>query len=153
MVYDAGKPHGYMYPLKKFWNFTLRLEYRYEPYEGMESDDDLFSNTGYLLFITKHDVWPRTMEIQGKTDYELTINAMDGKATYTFDDAARVRARRPAGQWNSVEIVSKDGQIWNSLNGTLISHVASHNWTEAGYIGFQSESGGVHWRNIRIKAE
>jgi len=66
MILNTGSPHGYMYPLKKFWNFTLRLQYRFEPYPGMESDDDLFTNTGYLLFITKHDVWPRTLEVQGK---------------------------------------------------------------------------------------
>jgi hypothetical protein len=153
LIHDYGRPHGYMYPLKKFWNFTLRLEYRYDAYKGMETDDDLFSNTGYLLFITKHDVWPSTLEIQGKTDFEMAINPMDGKATSTFDDAARARARKPAGQWNSVEIVSKDGEVWNYLNGTLISHVTSHSWKEPGYIGFQAESGDVHFRNIRIKAE
>src|SRR5713226_3300556 len=67
MILNTGSPHGYMYPLKKFWNFTLRLQYRFEPYPGMESDDDLFTNTGYLLFITKHDVWPRTLEVQENT--------------------------------------------------------------------------------------
>jgi mono/diheme cytochrome c family protein len=153
LIHDYGRPHGYMYPLKKFWNFTLRLEYRFDPYKGMETDDDLYSNTGYLLFITKHDVWPSTLEIQGKTDFEMAINPMDGKATSTFDDAARARARKPAGQWNSVEIVSKDGEVWNYLNGTLISHVTSHSWKEPGYIGFQAESGDVHFRNIRIKPE
>jgi len=153
MVHDSGHPHGYMYPLKKYWNFTLRVEYRYDPYKGMETDDDLFSNTGYLLFITKHDVWPSTLEIQGKTDFEMVINPMDGKATYTFDDEARARARKPAGQWNSVEIVSKDGEVWNYLNGMLISHVTSHSWKDPGYIGFQAESGDVRFRNIRIKAD
>ena len=63
IINDVGRPHGYLYPNKKYWNFTLRFEYEYQPYEGMESDDDLFSNTGYLLFITKPDVWPRTLEI------------------------------------------------------------------------------------------
>ena len=153
MVHDYGKPHGYMYTLNKYWNFTLRLEYRFDAYEGMETDDDLFSNTGYLLFITKHDVWPSTLEIQGKTDFEMVINPMDGQATSTFDDVARARVRKPAGQWNSVEIVSKDGQVWNYLNGTLISHVSSHSWKEPGYIGFQAESGDVHFRNVRIKPE
>jgi mono/diheme cytochrome c family protein len=153
MIHDSGHPHGYMYTLKKYWNFTLRVEYRYDAYKGMQTDDDLFSNTGYLLFITQHDVWPSTLEIQGKTDFEMAINPMDGKATSTFDDAARARARKPAGEWNSVEIVSKDGEVTNYLNGVLISHVSSHSWKEPGYIGIQAESGDVHFRNIRIKAQ
>jgi len=153
MLFDSGSPHGYAYPNKKFWNFTLRLEYRFDPYEGMESDDDLFTNTGYLLFITQHGIWTRTLEIQGKNDFEMSIAMGGGESTFTFDDAARARVRKPAGQWNSVEIVSKDGQVWTYLNGTPITHVTKHPFTEAGYIGFQCESGPVHWRNIRIKAE
>jgi len=153
MILNTGSPHGYMYPLKKFWNFTLRLQYRFEPYPGMESDDDLFTNTGYLLFITKHDVWPRTLEVQGKNDFEMSLAMGGNESTYTFDDAARARARKPAGQWNSVEIVSKDGQLWTYLNGALITHVTKHPFTEAGYIGFQVESGPVHWRNIRISTD
>ena len=119
----------------------------------MESDDDLFTNTGYLLFITKHDVWPRTLEVQGKNDFEMSLAMGGNESTYTFDDAARARARKPAGQWNSVEIVSKDGQLWTYLNGALITYVTKHPFTEAGYIGFQVESGPVHWRNIRISTD
>lgn len=99
---------------------------------------------------TKHDVWPRTLEVQGKNDFEMSLAMGGNESTYTFDDAARARARKPAGQWNSVEIVSKDGQLWTYLNGALITHVTKHPFTEAGYIGFQVESGPVHWRNIRI---
>jgi hypothetical protein len=75
------------------------------------------------------------------------------ESTFTFDDAARVRARKPAGQWNAVQIVSKDGQVWTYLNGALITHVTKHAFTKAGYIGFQVECGPVHWRNIRIRED
>lgn len=152
-LFDSGTPHGMAYPKKKFWNFTLRAEYKFDPYPGMESDDDLYTNTGYLLFITEPGVWGRTLEIQGKNDFEMTIAMGRGESTITTDDAARARARKPAGQWNAVEIVSKDGEVWSYLNGALVTHVTKHPFKEAGYIGFQCESGPVHWRNIRIKAE
>ena len=154
LIYDSGSPHGYMYPMKKFGpNFTLRVEYRYVPYPGMESDEDFYGNSGYLLFIDKHDVWPRTLEIQGRTNMEMTINAMDGHATFTFDDELRKKVRNPAGQWNAVEIVSKGNEVWNYLNGTLLSHVSQHDFPPSGYIGFQAESGTMQYRNIRIKPE
>ena len=63
------------------------------------------------------------------------------------------RAIQPVGQWNSVEIVSKDGQVGSSLNGTLISIVSEHEFREPGYIGFQSEGAKIYWRNIRIREE
>jgi hypothetical protein len=152
-VFNTGSPHGYMYTLKKYWNFTLRLEYLFEPYQGMESDDDLFTNTGYFLFVNEHDVWPATLEIQGKNDFEMSLALGATESTFTFDDDARVRARKPAGQWNAVQIVSKDGEVWTYLNGAQITHVTKHPFTQPGYIAFQVESGPVRWRNIRIKAE
>ena len=154
ILYDSGTPHGYMYPMKKFGpNFTLRAEYRYMPYPGMEDDPDFYGNSGYLLFIDKHDVWPRTLEIQGRSNQEMNINAMDGHATFTFDDELRKKVRNPAGQWNAVEIVSKGNEVWNYLNGTLLSHVSQHDFPSSGYIGVQAESGPMQYRNIRIKPE
>lgn len=152
-ILNTGTPHGYMYTLKRYWNFTLRFEYKLEPYEGLESDDDLFTNTGYFLFVNEHDVWPATLEIQGKNDFEMSLALGAAESTFTFDDAARVRARKPVGQWNAVQIVARDGQVWTYLNGSLITHVTKHPFTEAGHIGFQVESGPVRWRNIRMKAE
>jgi cytochrome c5 len=152
-ILNTGSPHGYMYTLKKYWNFTFRLEYKMDPYEGMESDDDLFTNTGYFLFVNEpHDVWPETMEIQGKNDFEMSLALGAAESTFKFDDAARARARKPAGQWNQIQIVSKDGQVWTYLNGALITHVTKHPF-KPGYIALQVESGPVHWRNIRIRED
>ena len=154
MLYTSGRPHGYAYPLKQFGpNFTFRLEYRYAPYAGMQSDMDYYGNTGYLLFVTKHEVWPRTMEIQNKAGFEMSIVQLDGHATYTYDDQLRERVRKPTGEWNAVQIVSKGNEVWTYLNGVQIAHVSAHDWPESGYIGFESESGMVYWRNIRIKPE
>ena len=149
----SGKPQGYMYTGKSYLNFTLRLEYRYQRQEGMESDEDFYGNSGYLLFIRKHQVWPKMIEIQGRNSAVLSVIAGDSKATYTVDDEARKRALKPVGQWNAVEIVSKDGQIRSSLNGTLLSIISEHEFKEPGQIGFQSEGAEIHWRNIRIRDE
>jgi cytochrome c5 len=152
-ILNTGSPHGYMYTSNKYWNFTLRLEYRMDPYAGMESDDDLFTNTGYFLFVNEHGVWPETLEIQGKNDFEMSLALGAAESTFKFDDAARVRARKPAGQWNAIQIVSKDGQVWTYLNGTQITHVTKHPFTKPGYIALQVESGPVRWRNIRIRED
>jgi hypothetical protein len=154
MFYTSGRPHGYAYPLKQFGpNFTFRLEYRYVPYAGMQSDMDYYGNTGYLLFINKHEVWPRTMEIQNKAGFEMSIVQLDGRATFTYDDQLRERVRKPTGEWNAVQIVSKGNEVWTYLNGAPIALVSEHDWPQSGYIGFEAESGEVYWRNIRIKPE
>ena len=153
MLFCSGRPQGYIYTERTYLNFTLRFDYRYKPDEVMEDDNDFYGNSGYMLFITKHQVWPKSIEIQGQNLTILSVIPIDSNATYTVDDEARKRALKPVGQWNSVEIISKDGQIKSFLHGTLISTVSQHEFKQAGHIGFQSEGAEIYWRNIRIKEE
>jgi mono/diheme cytochrome c family protein len=152
-VVCSGSPLGFMYPQKKYLNFTLRLEYRFEPYQGMESSDEFYGNSGYLLFMQELRVSPDMIEVQGMNLEILDIRPSRKSTEYTVDTEARKRAVRPVGEWNAVEIVSKDGKIWNYLNGVLVSQVTHHDYTDPGWIGFQSEDGKIAWRNIRIKEE
>ena len=66
---------------------------------------------------------------------------------------ARKKALKPVGEWSSYEVVVKEGTVTVTVNGAKITTVESHEWTEAGYIGFQSEGAEIHWKNIRIKAQ
>jgi mono/diheme cytochrome c family protein len=152
-IHTNGKPHGYMYTDKKYLNFTLKLEYRFTPYPGMESDSEFYGNSGYLIFITKNQVWPKMIEIQGQNSDVLAVLPIDSKVKFTVDSDARRRALLPVGQWNSIEISSKEGQVKNYLNGTLVSIISEHEFKEPGYIGFQSEGADIYWRNLRIKEE
>jgi mono/diheme cytochrome c family protein len=153
-VVCSGTPIGYMYPAnKKYLNFTLRLEYRFPPYPGMESDDQFYGNSGYLIFMKEHRVFPEMIEIQGMNLEILDVRPSKKSTIFTVDTEARKRAVHPIGEWNTVEIVSKDGQVHSYLNGTLVSTVSHHEYTEPGYIGFQSEGVKIYWRNIRIKEE
>ncbi len=83
----------------------------------------------------------------------LDVRPSKKSTIFTVDTEARKRAVHPVGEWNTVEIVSKDGQVRSYLNGTLVSTVSHHEYTEAGYIGFQSEGAKIYWRNISIKEE
>jgi len=152
-IVSSGTPYGYMYTEKKYLNFDLQFDYRFVPYPGMQSEDDFYGNSGYLLFITENKVWPKTIEIQGQNGGVLGVTPIDTTPKSTEDAAARQRVRKPVGQWNHVQIVSKDGQVRSSLNGTLISTITEHEFKEPGYIGFQAEGSEIQWRNIVIKEE
>jgi mono/diheme cytochrome c family protein len=153
MVVCSGTPLGFMYTQKKYLNFTLRLEYRFAPYEGMESSDEYYGNSGYLIFMQELRVNPDMIEVQGMNLEILDIRPSRKSTVFTVDTEARKSAVHPLGEWNTVEIVSKDGQVWNYLNGILVSQVTHHDYKDPGYIGFQSEDGKISWRNIRIKEE
>ena len=144
--------------MQKYLNFTLRFDYKWVRPRDADPDEPFFGNSGYLLFITDHQVWPKSIEIQGRerditADILLRASGIGAQVTAQDDPDARARAWKPTGEWNSVEIVSRDGKIASYLNQILISTVTEHEFKAPGYVGFQSEGSEIHWRNIRIKAE
>jgi mono/diheme cytochrome c family protein len=147
----SGRPSGYVYTEDRYLDFTLRLDMRYLPYEGMESDSDYYGNAGILLFVQEHRVWPKTVEVQGYFPQALSILPIDTPVSFETDERARRIAMRPIGEWNSIEIDSAQGRVRVSLNGELVTTVTEHEFEEPGHIGFQSEGGEVELRNIRIR--
>ena len=161
VMYGSGKEHGIAYTKKKYDNFTLRFDYLSEPPDDWEGDDIYYyANTGYHLFLIDENlfVWPRSLTLAGEQRdllRPIPLGAYGGtsRPVTTWDNETRARVVRPLGQWNSIEIVSKDGDVEAYLNDTLITTVTQHGFTEPGYIGLQVQGYTVRWRNIRIREE
>ncbi len=152
----TGKPNGYWYTEKKYRDCTLRFDYRFARPADLQDDSKFSGNSGYLFFITEHKVWPYSLETQGHDRTVGNIFFIGAKAKEKnkakVDAEARAKALKPVGEWSSYEVVVKDGAITVSVNGAKITEVSSHEYTEAGHIGFQSEGREIHWKNVRIKA-
>jgi len=146
----GGRPNGYMYTEKSYKDFTLRFDWRYKRPEGLEDESKFGGNSGYLLWIQDHKVWPRSLEVQGMNKNAGAIIPIGVKAKFESDEATRTKARKPVGEWNAMEIVGKGGTVTVTLNGTEVTTVSECDVKE-GPIGFQSEGAEIHWRNIRIK--
>ncbi len=140
----AGKPNGYFRTKKSYRNYILRLDFRYPQKAG---------NSGYLLHINGQDkIWPNCIEVQGQYAGVCSIFPIGGAKgpRPKADGQARKKAAKPHQEWNSVEIISRDGAFTAKLNGTTISRSEPYTLKE-GSIGFQSEGAEIHFRNIRIK--
>lgn len=174
-----GKPKGYLYSKELFADFTLRLEYRFAPVPAAplsvpakrspqssktdptappvdrQAETDSKLNTGVMLFITEpHKQWPKSLEVQGRFADMATIKENGGAAKIEVvdDDAARKSARKPVGEWNAIEVVSKGGVITSLLNGAKICEGQTTDLI-LGMIGLQSEDFEVHFRRLRIRTE
>ena len=66
------------------------------------------------------------------------------------DKPALTKARKPATEWNSIEIIVKNGAITANLNGVKICESDPYA-LKSGQIGFQSEGAPIDFRNLRIK--
>ena len=156
-IQTTGKPRGYLYTKKPYSNFTFRCEFRFlpeeEPLDAAAMDK---YNTGFLIYVPNdHKIWPRSLEVQGRYDQigQVKKNARDMEFNGTLDDqAAREKARRPVGEWNAVEIVSKDGAVTAFLNGEKVS-ACDPGDVDTGYIGLQAEDFPVEFRNLSIRED
>ncbi|MBW3540130.1 MAG: DUF1080 domain-containing protein [Planctomycetes bacterium] len=157
MFVTTGSPRGYLYTRRKYGDFTLRLEFRFERPETVREEAELSRrNTGILVYVPdEHGIWPRSPEVQGRHDEMASIksNAADLPVIVIEDDeAARQLARRPVGQWNALEILSEGGALTTYLNRVKIAETLPCP-VKAGRIGFQAEGDVVHFRNVRIRVD
>lgn len=151
----TGKPKGYLYSKQPYENFTWRLEYQFPRPKSLKDDSKFKGNTGFLVYINgEHKLWPVCIEVQGKYVQIASIKENGGADPVTVEenDAVRQEHRKPVGEWNELEIVSKDGALKVSLNGTPISSSPAGPLTK-GLIGIQAEDHPFEVRHMRIRAD
>lgn len=149
VIVNSGQPYGVMYTKGKYLNFDLRFDYRYPPEK--DNSRTFYGNSGYLLFVDKPMIWPKSIEIEGQEIYQLAVLPLDTRAEFTWDADAFNRARKPLGMWSSVRILSQNGVVKSYLNDVLVSEV-KHQFTQPGHIMFQAEGAPIFWRNIRMQS-
>ncbi|QDU81264.1 hypothetical protein Pla110_30040 [Polystyrenella longa] len=154
VIICTGKPKGYAQTSTSYDNFILKYDYRFEPSERHRKEGKLdYSNTGVLVYISGEDqIWPKSIEVQGKQMEMASIKSNGGIPDVEIEDNAEKRetARKPVGDWNSIEVESKEGVLTTRLNGEQICQNKPGE-VKSGRIGFQAEGFEVHFRNIRIK--
>ena len=152
----SGKPRGYLYTKQSYRNFTLRCDFRYLQTQSLDLEKRELCNTGFLIYVTEpHKQWPVSLEVQGRFDQMAAIKANGGAEDpelLLHDEEARAQARSPVGEWNTIEIVSRDGALTADLNGLPICRSAATGLLE-GAIGLQSEDFAVEFRNLRVRED
>ncbi len=151
-----GKPIGYLQSPAAGRNFRLHVEWRWPDKPG---------NGGVLVGIVggpvDRNTWPRCLQIQlkhtragdllpmaGATFAEKLSTPPDAK-TPQLDHTAP-DSEKPAGEWNTCDLVSHDGTLDVTINGVLQNHV-THSDPVAGHIGLQLEGVPYVIRNIRFE--
>lgn len=150
MIVVPGNPPGYFYTDKSYKNYVVRYDWQYKRPAGLEDETKFLGNSGLLVHIQAHKVWPKSLEIQGMNRDHGSFIGIGIKVTdYKFDRAALEEARNKVGEWNTTEGAIKDGLVTSSVNGTPIAS-GKIDLVE-GPFGFQSEGAEIHFKNIRVK--
>ncbi len=159
LMNTLGDPFGYIRTKESYSNYKLHVEWRWteEP-----------SNSGVLLNVQGKDmIFPHCVEAQlmhGKAgDFVLmgkgaAITVKDSTYLVTSEEKRYLAipkfeesSEKPAGEWNTYDITSKDGTLELYVNGVLQNKGTGMSLTE-GNIALQSEGGPMQFRNIYLQA-
>ena len=158
LMNTLGDPFGYIRTKESYSNFKLHVEWRWteEP-----------SNSGVLLNVQGKDmIFPHCVEAQLMHGKAGDIVLMRKGASITIKDSTYMvtseenpylgipkfeeSSEKPAGEWNTYEITSKDGTLELYVNGVLQNKGTGMSLTE-GNIALQSEGGPMQFRNIYLQ--
>ncbi len=154
---DGG---GNLYSEKEYANFAFRFEFKVEPggNNGVGIRSPLEGDAAY-----------QGMEIQILDDqhekYKGKIKSEQHHGSVYDVIPARTGFLKPAGEWNTEEIIANGSRIRVTLNGVIILDADLNTVQEAGvlkkhpglrnktgHVGFLGHGSLVEFRNIRIKA-
>lgn len=177
VVHVSGTEMGYFITRQEYKNYYLRAEFKWgEGTFGQRAGQA--RDSGILYNIQgPNKVWPRSVEFQINEDCTGDFWMTDG-AALTGKDGVRVTGpegkaskidrfnkgvfknvvgyrdptnelEKPHGEWNVVELVNRDGHVWQYVNGTLANE-GTDAFPSSGKILFQSEGAEVFFRNIKL---
>jgi 3-keto-disaccharide hydrolase len=145
----GGQPFGYMRTKVEYAGYHLHVDWRWPEQAG---------NSGVFLNISGQDKqWPATIECQlmsGNAGDFVFLGGSD--ATERTDKTKMVKPKieisseKPAGDWNSYDIYSRNDSIIVYVNNVL-QNLCSHPTPDKGYIGLQSEGAPVEFRNVWLE--
>jgi hypothetical protein len=149
-----GNPFGYIHTDKKYSNFKLQLKWRYVKEEG---------NSGIFVFVQdEKKIWPNAIECQlmkGRNGDFVLLGGSDIAEFKTPEGTPRPKfpvvkrfcddGIKPAGQWNTADIVCKDGTIEVKMNG-ILKNKGTKSMHKTGYIALQSEGAEIEFKDIKL---
>ncbi|HVW21923.1 MAG TPA: DUF1080 domain-containing protein [Opitutaceae bacterium] len=155
----AGKPIGYLLSDADYPNYRLHVEWRW-PADAAKN-----SNSGILVDLkggpVDRDTWPVSIQVQTKTGRAGDLLPMAG-ATFAeplstppgapIPQKSRLAAgnEKPLGEWNSCDVVCKDGTLEVTVNGVLQNKVSGCK-PGSGRVGIQLEGFPYELRNLRLE--
>ncbi len=147
----TGTPDGYFATRKAHHNYVLRFEWMYERPQGLKSDAGFLGNSGLLLHIREHRVWPASVEVQLlNADAGNTFALAPARFRGTKDATAQARAVKPVGQWNAQEVTCRDGAVVVRINGVEVARGRGAE-PDRGPIGWQSQGAPIRFRALAIQ--
>jgi hypothetical protein len=146
VIHITGDPFGYMRIKDSYSDYRLHVEWRW-PAEA--------TNSGVFVHAQLPDtIWLKCFECQLQAGNAGDFVCMNGADMNERTDKSKRSVRKmsassekPAGEWNTMEVVCKANTIEVFVNGVLQNKATGISET-GGYICLQSEGRDIEFRNV-----
>ncbi len=154
IIICPGDPRGYLYTDQSYSNYIISYEWAFDRPDDLKADSLFKGNNGCLVHIGEKNalgVWPLSIEVQGQHRQAGLILPIPRslRCERTYDLEARNMAINPVGEWSTMTIDVRGGDMQIRINGIEVSTVNKCKLT-SGPIGLQSEGAPIRWKNIKI---
>ncbi len=163
LLHISGKEFGYLATEKSYSNFHMRFWFKWGTKKWPPRDADTTRRDNGILFYVpvnaKDEVWQKSVECQIQEgdvgDFWMVDSAtivFDGNRTIPKDYQRAQKKRdgeKPSGEWNLVEIISRNGSIIYKVNGIVVNEGSSPSINN-GRIIIQSEGAEIFYRDVQI---
>lgn len=148
IIHIKGDPFGYMRTAQSYSDYRLHVEWRW-PQEA--------TNSGIFLHVQEPDaIWAKCFECQLKAGNAGDFVCMSGSEMNEHSDKSTIvvkklagSSEKPAGEWNTMEVVCDGNTIEVYVNGTLQNRGTGTSLS-SGSIALQSEGKDIEFRNVYL---
>ncbi|MEZ6130019.1 MAG: DUF1080 domain-containing protein [Planctomycetaceae bacterium] len=136
-----GEPKGFLYTKKKYTNFELTFEWRYQ--------SDPNANSGVLVYTQEEPrLWPTSIQVQLHQPQAGSIFPSGDATSDNTTEASGLALE--IGEWNKCKITSLDGQVSVEINNKTAGKITGCT-PATGFLALQSEGSETHFRRLLLK--
>jgi hypothetical protein len=150
-IATTGQPNGFLRSKKKYHNFILRADWRFQKGWTPPKVGNEWPNAGFFILAqATQNGWPTSLEVQGYVGEAGSLFGVRGGKITGAKRGPFVKDRPPFPAWDHYQITSINGKVTIELNGVVVNE-GTGAFPEEGNICLQSEGWPVYYRNIEIK--
>jgi hypothetical protein len=143
LVCDGKGQHEWLRYDRETADAAFHVEWRFTPAEGTDK-----YNSGVLVrTLSDLSAWHQA-QVGPRGGFLFGVTPVHGETKRVSQDPAALRAR-PAGEWNTFEVVARGRTVSLWVNGAVTSEIAVD--VPRGYFGLEAEGWRIEFRNLKTK--
>ncbi len=143
LVCDGKGQHEWLQYDREMGDAAFHVEWRFAPVEGT----DKYNSGVFARTLADLSAWHQA-QVGLEGGFLFGVTPVEGTAKRVTQEPAALRVR-PAGDWNTFEVVARGRTLSLWVNGAVTSEIAVD--VPRGYLGLEAEGWRIEFRNLKVK--